>query len=381
MTAQAITRLHLEAFRNYDTLNLELSPSPVILVGENGAGKTNILEAISLLSPGRGLRRAAIAELHNTHTPAEQPWAAFFEINGKRGEVRIGMGRDPESTPEKERRLLRIDGKTVKGQTALADHVNVIWLTPEMDRLLAESASERRKFADRLAFALDPSHSTRINRYDEAMRSRARLLRDGMMDDSWLNALEASMAQDGIAIAAARNEWITHIRHHLNDDPHPFPRVSVSIDGFLEKYLESHSALDTEALFKTMLKQNRAHDAASGITTTGTHRSDVEVHHVTKNMPAHLCSTGEQKALLISLILAQARLLRAIHQSTPLILLDDITAHLDELRRDALARQLLALGSQAWLSGTDNSFFSGFQQNAQFLSIENGHITKQIKAA
>ncbi|MBY0429382.1 MAG: DNA replication/repair protein RecF [Alphaproteobacteria bacterium] len=381
MRAQAITRLHLEAFRNYDTLNLDLSNAPVILVGENGAGKTNILEAISLLSPGRGLRRAAIAELHNTHTPADKPWAAFFELHGKRGEVSIGMGRDPESTAEKERRLLRIDGKTVKGQTALADHANVIWLTPEMDRLLAESASERRKFADRLAFALDPTHSTRINRYEEAMRARAKLLRDNNTDDAWLNALEASMAQDGIAIAAARNEWINHIRHHLNDDPHPFPRVTVSIDGFLEKYLQSHDALDTETLFKTMLKENRAHDAASGITTTGTHRSDLEVHHVTKNMPAHLCSTGEQKALLISLVLAQARLLCAIHQSAPLILLDDITAHLDEMRRDALAAQLIALGGQSWLSGTDTSFFTAFQQKAQFLTIENGHIKSFVKAA
>ncbi len=381
MTAQAITRLHLEAFRNYDTLNLELNAAPVILVGENGAGKTNILEAISLLSPGRGLRRAAIGELHNTHTPADKPWAAFFELHGKQGEVGIGMGRDPESTPDKERRLLRIDGKTVKGQTALADHTNIIWLTPEMDRLLAESTSERRKFADRLSFALDPSHSTRINRYEEAMRGRARLLRDGVMDEAWLNALEASMAQDGIAIAAARNEWIGHIRHHLNDDPHPFPRVSLSIDGFLEKYLETHDALDSETLFKAMLKENRTIDASSGITTTGPHRSDLEVHHVTKNMPAHLCSTGEQKALLISLVLAQARLLRAIHQSTPLILLDDITAHLDEMRRDALASQLLALGSQAWLSGTDDGFFTAFKNKAQFLAIENGHIKAYIKAA
>ncbi|MDX1921725.1 MAG: DNA replication/repair protein RecF [Alphaproteobacteria bacterium] len=374
MTAQAIHRLHLEAFRNYDTLNLELNVAPVILVGENGAGKTNILEAISLLSPGRGLRRAAIAELHNTHMPDGKPWSAFFELNGKQGNVNIGMGRDPESTPEKERRLLRIDGKTAKSQTALADHANVVWLTPEMDRLLAESAGERRRFADRLVFALDPAHSTRINKYEEAMRSRARLLRDNVTEDAWLNALETSMAQDGIAIAAARNDWVQHICHHLNDDPHPFPRVSVTVNGFLEKYLESHDALDAEALFKTMLKQNREMDAASGITTTGTHRSDLEVHHVTKNMPAHLCSTGEQKALLISLVLAQARLLSAIHQSIPLILLDDITAHLDEMRRDALARQLLSLGSQAWLTGTDDSFFSAFKQNAQFFSIECGHI-------
>lgn len=374
MTAQAIHRLHLEAFRNYDTLNLELNAAPVVLVGENGAGKTNILEAISLLSPGRGLRRASITELHNTHIPSDKPWSAFFELNGKQGNVNIGMGRDPESTPEKERRLLRIDGKTAKSQTALADHANVVWLTPEMDRLLAESAGERRRFADRLVFALDPAHSTRINKYEEAMRSRARLLRDNVTEDAWLNALETSMAQDGIAIAAARNDWVQHICHHLNDDPHPFPQVSVTVNGFLEKYLESHDALDAEALFKTMLKQNRETDATSGITTTGTHRSDLEVHHVTKNMPAHLCSTGEQKALLISLVLAQARLLSAIHQSTPLILLDDITAHLDEMRRDALAKQLLSLGSQAWLTGTDDSFFTAFKPKAQFFSIECGHL-------
>ncbi len=374
MMPQAITRLHLEAFRNIDILNLELNMSPVILVGENGAGKTNLLEAVSLLSPGRGLRRAASAELHNTRAPANQPWSAFFELRGKRGDVSIGMGRDPESSLEKERRLLRMDGKTVKGQTPLAEHVNVIWLTPEMDRLLCESASERRKFTDRLAFALDPTHSTRINRYEEAMRSRARLLRDGVMDDAWLNALETSMAQDGVAIAAARNEWAHNIRHHLHNDPHPFPQVTLTLHGHLEKFLESHDALDTETLFKTILKDNRALDANSGITTTGPHRSDCEVRHATKDMPAHDCSTGEQKALLISLVLAQARLLQTLHQSTPLILLDDITAHLDETRRDALATHLLDLGSQAWLSGTDDGFFIAFKQKAQFFGMEHGFI-------
>jgi DNA replication and repair protein RecF len=374
MTAQAITRLHLEAFRNYDAINLQLDSTPVILVGENGAGKTNILEAVSLLSPGRGLRRAAMNELHNCHIPPEKPWSAFFEISGKQGDVHIGMGRDPESTPDKERRLLRIDGKTIKGQTALAQHTNTLWLTPEMDRLLAQSAGERRRFADRLAFALDPAHSTRINHYEEAMRSRAKLLRDGVNSDAWLGALEASMAQDAIAIAAGRNEWAHHIQHHLQDDPHPFPRVRITISGFLETTLHTHAALDAEQMFKDLLKQNRSLDAASGITTLGTHRSDLEVHHVSKDMPAHLCSTGEQKALLISLILAHARLLRAIHQSTPIILLDDITAHLDEMRRDAMAAQLLALGGQAWLSGTDDSFFSAFKHKAQFFNICNGDI-------
>lgn len=371
---QAIKRLSLDAFRNYDHLRLEVAPAPVILTGENGAGKTNLLEAISLLSPGRGLHRAAMQELFNKTISPPRPWAAAFTVEGRQGEALIGIGADPDPAHMGEKRLLRIDGKPARSQGQLAELLDVLWLTPEMDRLLCESASERRRFMDRLAYALDHQHGTRINRHEDAMRQRLKLLRDGRMDDTWLRALEDSMARDAVAIAAARLIWLDQLRHHLQDDPAPFPRVALALDGAVENLLQNHAALDAEERLRTLLKAGRTEDAASGMTHLGTHRSDLAVHHIDKNAPADQCSTGEQKALLISLMLAQARLLLHMHHTVPLVLLDDITAHLDEKRRAALARQLLSLKAQAWLTGTDTSFFKAFGEEAQFFTVSHGFL-------
>jgi DNA replication and repair protein RecF len=371
MAALSIRRLVLDNFRNYPHLDFRFETSPVVLVGENGAGKTNLLEAISLLAPGRGLRRAPLSELHRIGTPATQRWTVFYELQGKQGDVEIGTGSETETTGT-EKRALRIDGKPARSQTALGEHVSLFWLTPEMDRLLSESASERRRFADRLTYVLDPAHNTRVNRYEDAMRSRARLLREGPYDDAWMNALEADMAREAVAIAAARLHWIEHLQGQLTQDPAPFPRLDLRMEGETENLLLQHSALDAEDLLRAGLKKNRTEDQASGTTALGSHRSDLVATHVDKNCPAALCSAGEQKALLISLALAQTRLVTQLQGSIPLLLLDDITAHLDEPRRDSLGRQILELGLQAWLSGTDASFFAALHNKAQFVQIHEG---------
>ncbi len=368
----AIRRVILEAFRNYAHIDFSVSPAPVVLVGENGAGKTNCLEAISLLSPGRGLRRANLTELQNTRDT--RPWAISFAAHGLKGDVQLGMGRDPESGPDK--RIIRMDGKTVKSQTSLRDHLAVLWLTPDMDRLMAESTSERRKFMDRLVYAIAPDHLMHINRYEEAMRERNRLLRDGPADPAWLSALENTMAQDGAAIAAARLHWSHDITPFLHQGDQPFPHLALLLDGILEnKLLNTPAAVDAEDYFRQILSDNRRNDEAAGVTLLGPHRTQLHVNYAEKNVPAELCSTGEQKAMLVSLILAQTRLLKHVSGHGPLLLLDDIMAHLDENRRAALSGLIIELGVQAWASGTDADFFKALQGHAQFLQVTQAHIS------
>ncbi|HVY11974.1 MAG TPA: DNA replication/repair protein RecF [Alphaproteobacteria bacterium] len=366
----AIHRLSLEAFRNYDRLVLDIAPAPVVLVGENGAGKTSLLEALSLLNPGRGLRGATLSELQNHLLPAT-PWAVSAQIDGRRGAAQIGVGADPEAP--RESRTLRIDGKAGKSSSALLEHLAVLWITPDMDRLLSESMSERRRFMDRLVFVLNPQHRARVSRYEEAMRQRLRLLREGPADAAWLNALEDQMAKEGIAIAAARKDWCERLSRHLPANPAPFPLLHVHVEGVAESLMENHSALDAEEALRARFKQSRGEDAASGTTECGPHRSDLRSFHGGTGLTANLCSSGEQKALLISLILAQARLLQSLQGMVPLLLLDDITAHLDEARREALGHHLLDMGAQAWLSGTDAGFFDALQGHAQFFHIDHGY--------
>lgn len=369
MATHFIHQLSLNAFRNIESLTLTLEPAPVVLLGQNGAGKTNVLEALSLLSPGRGLRRAAVSELQQANNPA--PFTLSFQLQGRQGAAQIGIGRD-SLHPEK--RLLRIDGKSPRSQTALADHLTLLWLVPEMDRLLCDAASERRRFLDRLCFALDAQHSARVIHYETAMRARLKLLREASLRDAtWLEALEATMARHGMAIAAARLVWLEQIRYHLHDATSDFPKLALDIAGDCETLLQHYpAALDAEDKFRHMLQQNRHGDGESGTTRHGPHRSDLCVTHLEHQAPAARCSTGEQKALLISLMLGQTRLLHHLHHAAPLLLLDDIASHLDEKKRENLAAQLLGLGSQAWLSGTDAASFSGLQGKAQFFTLEKG---------
>ncbi|MDR3450135.1 MAG: DNA replication/repair protein RecF [Alphaproteobacteria bacterium] len=366
-----VARITLAHFRNYDELRLECGAAPVVLTGMNGSGKTNLLEAISLLVPGHGLRRAALGDLQN-HKKKES-WAVAVELRTEMGPLTIGTGRDAEAASDDgERRVVHIGGKVPRGQSALAEHVAMAWITPDMDRLLAEGASARRKFLDRLVYSFDPAHGARVQRYEKAMRERLRLLRDGVADAAWLSALEDEMAQTAVAIAAARRHMIQHLRSSIAEGGDAFPRADIEVRGTAEDMLADLPALPVEDALRAAFARARGEDAQSGTCAVGAHRSDLRVTHRAKQCPADLCSTGEQKALLIALMLAYVRLLARQRRMTPLFLLDDIAAHLDEYRRVALFEEIASLGIQAWLTGTERESFNGLE--ARFFTLENGKI-------
>ena len=377
-----LSRLVVTDFRSYARAELALDGRPIAFVGENGAGKTNLLEAVSLLSPGRGLRGAAYSEIaRDVAQGGEGGWAVAATLETETGPVRIGTGLEPDAlkTPATSRtnaraRLVRIDGQTASGSGALAQHLRIVWLTPAMDRLFLEGASERRRFFDRLVMGFDPSHGTRVNAYERSLRERNRLLADEVGDTSWLGGLEEQMAEHGVAIAAARVETLARLRGALDaaSDTH-FPRADIALDGELEAELANAAAVDVEENFRKRLAQMRGRDAAAGRTLDGPHRTDLAVRHVVKDREARLCSTGEQKALLIGIVLANARLLAA-RGAAPLLLLDEIAAHLDEERRHALFEEILGLNLQAFMTGTDPVLFAGFGSRAQTFRIARGAV-------
>ncbi|MCP4327541.1 MAG: DNA replication/repair protein RecF [Alphaproteobacteria bacterium] len=368
----AVTRLTLSAFRCYGHARVEADRRPLVLTGPNGAGKTNLLEALSFLSPGRGLRRAKLAEIDQHGGSAA--WAVATTVAGADGAVEIGTGRDPLSAGGVGRRVVRIDGAPA-GQNALSQWVSMLWVTPEMDRLFVDGAGARRRFLDRLVFSYDAAHGSRINAYDHAMRERSRLLRDGAANDSWAGALEAMMAEHGVAIAAARAEVVARLDSAARLGVGPFPRAAIAIGGIVEGWLADMPALAAEDRLRALLHDSRGRDAESGGAADGPHRSDLDVHHVGRNLAAALCSTGEQKALLLSLVLAHARLLAAERAATPILLLDEVAAHLDRDRRAALFDEICALDMQAWLTGTDDLLFEAFGTRANRLSVENATIS------
>jgi DNA replication and repair protein RecF len=367
----SVAKISLFHFRNYQDLQLTFDASPVVLTGANGSGKTNLLEAISMLVPGRGLRKASLGDLQNQRT--SEPWAVATELRTLFGPLNIGTGRDTEAT-ETDRRLVHIDGKNVRSQNALAEHVVMTWITPDMDRILAEGPGARRKFVDRLAYSFDPAHSGRVQRYEKALRERLRLLREGVADAAWLNALEDEMAQTGVAIAAARRHMIRQLRTAIGETSSVFPRADLALKGMAEEALEDEPALLVEDKIRAALARTRGEDAQSGTCAIGPHRSDLLVTHRTKNCPADLCSTGEQKALLIAIMIAYLRTLTRSRNVTPLFLLDDIAAHLDDIRREALFEEILDLRVQAWLTGTDAEPFMAFLPYVQHGVVEQGQL-------
>jgi DNA replication and repair protein RecF len=372
-----VSRLALTDFRNYRTARLDLAAGPVVLTGPNGAGKTNLLEAVSVLSPGRGLRNARLVDFDRrpAEGEAETGWAVAATIETRRGAVRVGTGRDPAGG---ERRVVRIDGENTRGQAALGEVIGVTWLTPQMDRLFIEGPSARRRFLDRLVLGLDPAHAARVSSYEHAMRERSRLLRDGPNDPAWLAAIEETMAAQGVAVAAARRDAVERLDEACTAAEGPFPRARLSLQGTVEGWLDELPALGAEDRFRAALKDGRIADAAAGGATVGPHRSDLMVAHAEKGIPAETMSTGEQKALLISIVLAHAKLQRQTRGEPPLLLLDEVAAHLDAARREALLTTLLDLESQVWLTGTDATIFAPLRQAARFLSVSDGTLSETI---
>jgi len=367
--------LRLTNVRNYTAAEVRCDGRCVVLTGPNGAGKTNLLEAVSFLAPGRGLRRARLSEVERAETGDAAPaagWGVAAEVETPDGPREIGTGRDPTG---RERRAVRIDGQAAGGQQALGDVVAATWLTPQMDRLFQEGPAARRRFLDRLVFGLDPAHATRVNRYEHALRERARILRDDPgADPAWLSALEQRMAEQGVAIAAARRQLVDRLGAHAERDLGPFPRAGLALTGEVEGWLGESSALVAEERLTAALAASRARDRETGGAAHGPHRSDLAARHLERGQPATLCSTGEQKALLVAVVLAHARLLTVERGFAPLVLLDEVAAHLDGRRREALFTELPRLGAQAWLTGTDPALFAGLDEHAQMLSVEAGRV-------
>ncbi len=400
--ASGISHLTLTAFRNFRELSLEIEPRPLVLTGPNGAGKSNILEAISYLAPGSGMRSAGLREVDCRHTnnhgdnapmgsPAARAWAVHVRYSGRQGAFALGTGRDPreESADEnaRDRRLCRIEGSAARSQAAFAEILSILWLTPSMDRIFVERSSLRRKFLDRLVAGLHPDHPARVSAYEQAMRERARVLRgdgpavDRTERDRWLSGVEAEMAGHAVAIAAARMETADALNAAMDEAVGPFPRADLAIDGAVELSLQERPALEAEDLMRDRLAGARDGDAASGITQWGTHRSDLKAavrgrQLGTAALDAADASTGEQKALLLSILLSQARLSRGRRGEAPVLLLDEAAAHLDPDRRRYLYKEVVALGAQAWFTGTETELFRPLREAAQFFTITDSQVSR-----
>ncbi|MBN9487960.1 MAG: DNA replication/repair protein RecF [Alphaproteobacteria bacterium] len=374
----AVRQIRLTDFRNYRQLRLDCGPEPVVLVGANGAGKTNLLEALSFLVPGRGLRRARLDEV--AHRPrggesAAASWAVAAVLDTPEGRLAVGTGLEPPRTDGGlPRRAVRIDGRPASSQTALGQHVAAVWLTPQQDRLFLDGPGERRRFLDRLVTALHPEHAGDVAAYENAVRQRSRLLGEGNRDPHWFTALEDTMARHGVALAAARADTVQRLDAAARLGVGPFPRASLLMIGEIDGWIASMAALDVEDRLRAQLSASRLRDAEAGTTSCGPHRSDLSVRHLDLDLPAAEGSTGQQKALLVSIALAHARLVALSRGRPPLLLLDEIAAHLDAERRAALFEEIIALGAQSWMTGTDAGLFEPLAGRAQCLRVADGTI-------
>ena len=376
-----LQRLVLTDFRSYRTLDLPLSGGLVVLTGENGAGKTNLLEAISLLTLGRGLRRAEFADC--ARGDGTGGWAVSVRLGDAQSEgdpIQLGTGLEADAGSVAARRF-RIDRAPVTSARAFADHLRVVWLTPAMDGLFAGPASERRRFLDRLVLTVDADHGSRVNALDRALRNRNRILEEGRqrhLDRAWAEAAEQEVATLGVAVAAARHETVARLVALIEaerDDTSPFPWAGVALDGDVERLVAAHPALEAEDRYRTTLRDNRARDMAAGRTTVGPHLADLLVHHGPKGAEAARSSTGEQKALLVGLVLAQAHLVATMSGISPIMLLDEIAAHFDPSRRAALFERLADLGGQVFMTGADPLAFAGLDRQAERLVVTSGCVT------
>lgn len=378
-----VERITLTNFRNYPSLSLNVTSGSVVLVGPNGAGKTNLLEAVSLLSAGQGLRRAGFAELGRAgRDDNDGSWAVAAHVHTRLGALDIGSGLAPPTGGPGQRasgRTVVIAGEN-RGSGALAEYIDMAWVTPAMDGLFTGPASERRRFLDRMILNFDPGYRTSAAHYERAMTGRNKLLAQDVRDGAQFSALERVMAENGVAIAAARLAAVEAVsdvigRRRLRDAADPFPWAGIALEGNLEAALGTLPAVDVEDRFLRTLANGRERDRAAGRTLDGPHRSDLAVTHGPKAMAARLCSTGEQKSLLVGLILAQAEMLAERHGGHgPILLLDEITAHLDADRRAALFREIARLDVQAWMTGTDAQAFAAIEKPAQIFTIGDGSV-------
>ena len=393
-----VERLALTNFRSYAYVALETGPEPQVIAGANGAGKTNLLEALSLLAPGQGMRRAPFSEL--ARAGGDGSFAVAAHVHTLNGAADIGTGlragaSSGEATPEgngarasertSERgRIVRIDGNAQSGSGVLADYLEIVWVTPAMDGLFTGPASERRRFLDRLILCFDPAYRTIAGRFERAMTSRNRLLSDGVRDNSQLSGFERVMAETGIAVAAARLEAVSAMaaviaRRKARDPNSAFPWSDFKLDGAIEDDIAAMPAVEAEDAYARVLRDMRERDRGAGRTLDGPHRSDLGVGHGPKAMAARQCSTGEQKALLLGLVLAHAELLTERQEgAAPVLLLDEITAHLDTHRRAALFDEILHLKAQAWMTGTDAAAFDALTGKARFWAVDEARISAKL---
>ena len=376
----AIRRLTLTDFRNYAGLRLGVGAHLVALAGANGAGKTNILEAISLLAPGRGLRGAGFDELVRQGGAS---WAIAAEIDTADGPVSLGTGWSGQSEAgDSSARLVVIDGVAQKSAGTLGEYMRMLWLTPAMDRLFAGPASDRRRFLDRMVTAFDPEHGARILVFEKVMRERNLLLEESRPDPAWLSSLEAHMAEAAVAISAARLVGLEALQAHIEAGrgASSFPWSEVAVEGEIEALVSAMPAVQVEDEYRKILRDSRGLDRAAGRTLRGPHRSDLGVVHGPRQMAAGHCSTGEQKALLIGLILAQARAVKDSAGTPPVLLLDEVAAHLDATRRRSLLEALAALGGQSWMTGTDAHLFEGIGQTGTVFHVEDGTVRELMES-
>jgi DNA replication and repair protein RecF len=386
--ATRICRLALTNFRNHRTAIVAPKANLVALTGPNGAGKTNVLEAISFLAPGRGLRHARLSDVAFSESdggngdraeaahdrPSIRAWAVSAEVDGALGLATLGTGVEPGMAGEETvlSRKCRIDREPVASAAAFADHLRVVWLLPSMDGLLLGPASERRRFLDRLVLAVDATHGSRVSALERALRSRNRLLENHDTDAHWLDAAEHETAEIAVAVAAARAETVRRLSAVLatrRDARFGFPAAEIALDGWMEAMVLAHPAIEVEDAYRAMLKENRARDAAAGRSLAGPHLTDLVVHYREKTILASDASTGEQKALLIGLVLAHAALIGNMTGTTPVILLDEVVAHLDPDRRAALFAALGELGSQVWITGADPMAFADIASRAEVIDV------------
>ncbi len=375
--AFAVTRLTLTDFRNYVHLRLEPVRPLIALVGANGAGKTNLLEAVSLLMPGRGLRGVEFPAL--ARQGGSGHWAVAAAISTPFGDMQVGTAWQQDEQGEgTNSRAVMIDGLAQRSAGALNGLLRMVWLTPAMDRLFQGAPGDRRRFLDRMVMLFDVEHSSRVNAFEKLMRERNALLAEASPDLAWLASLEVQMAEAAVAVSAARLGAVATLARHIGEHEHlgPFPWADLAIAGAMEDLVTCHPAVEAEDIYRRELARARPADRAAGRALLGPHRSDLKVTHGPKAMAAEFCSTGEQKALLIGLVLAQARAAKSLFGGPPILLLDEIAAHLDPARRESLFRLLETLQSQVFMTGTEAALFDGAGAAAVVYQVDSGQISE-----